>query len=160
MPPYSKSMPRPSGNEHFTRYFISRLASRGSTANQRLKWSSFKLVGFTPVTPSRFGGMPFTPMPHEFGSMVVLESSSVKSVVVVVDSVVDVVVAPVVGSVEVVVVYVIPVVGSVQVVVVPVVASVEVVAELSERQASLRLPATRPFSVSRTAGSCMRPRNW
>jgi len=119
--------------------------------------------------------------------MVVLESSSVKSVVVVVDSVVDVVVAPVVGSVEVVVVYVIPVVGSVQVVVVyvipvvesvqvvvvyvipvvgsvqvvvvPVVASVEVVAELSERQASLRLTATRPFSVSSSAGSCMRTPN-
>jgi len=92
-------------------------------------------------------------------------AGSVELVVVVVMPVagsvelVVVVVTPVVGSVEVVVVVVTPVVGSVVVVVVLVVGSVVpvgAVASWRPRQASVNPVAIRPFSVSSSAGSCMR----
>src|SRR6267142_1043892 len=68
MPPYSKSIPRPTGSEHFTRYFIRALAVFGSAANHFLKWSSTSEFGRSPFRPRRFGGMPFM-MPHAVGSM-------------------------------------------------------------------------------------------
>jgi len=88
-------------------------------------------------------------------------AGSVELVVVVVMPVagsvelVVVVVTPVVGSVEVVVVVVTPVVGSV-VLVVGSVVPVGAVASWRPRQASVNPVAIRPFSVSSSAGSCMR----
>jgi len=138
------------------------------------------------LMPSRLGGIPLLPTMHEFvltrlgsvkvGSVGVAVdvvvvvvtapvTGSVELVVVVVMPVagsvelVVVVVTPVVGSVEVVVVVVTPVVGSVVVVVVLVVGSVVpvgAVASWRPRQASVNPVAIRPFSVSSSAGSCMR----
>jgi hypothetical protein len=111
--------------------------------------------------------MPLYRPPHEFASMfelvelVVVVCPVVGSVVVVVVVVrpvegsvelVVVVVTPVTGSVDVVVVVVTPVTGSVDVVVVAF-GSVEVGAEFSDRHASPRLTAIRPFSESSSAGS-------
>src|SRR5713226_7388478 len=185
MPPYSKSIPSPSGSEHFTRYFMRTLAVFGSAANHFLKWSSTSEFGCRPFSPRRFGGMPLK-MPHAFGSIVAVGATTkigvVVEVVVVVPvaGFVEVVVVygiPVIGSVEVVCVYAIPVIGSVQVVcvyaipvagsvqlvgvdVIPVVGSVEVgagaMARSRPRHASLSPTAIRPFSLSSSAGSCMR----
>src|SRR5438874_9447407 len=116
-------MPRPTGSEHFTRYFIRAFAACGSAANHCLKWSSLSEVGFSPFTPSRFGDIPFI-MPHEFASIVPEVEVTVGATDVVV------VVSPVHGSVVVVVVVVRPVLGSAAAVVVtvaPVSGSVEVV---------------------------------
>src|SRR5713101_7091480 len=110
MPPYSKSIPSPSGSEHFTRYFMRTLAVFGSAANHFLKWSSTSEFGRRPFRPRRFGGMPFM-MPHAFGSIVAVGATTKIGVVVEV-----VVVVPVSGSVAVVVVDEIPVIGSVEVV--------------------------------------------
>src|SRR5713226_1299887 len=199
MPPYSKSIPSPTGSEHFTRYFISAFAVFGSAANHFLKWSSTSEFGCRPFSPRRFGGMPLK-MPHAFGSIVAVGATTkigvVVEVVVVVPvaGFVEVVVVygiPVIGTVEVVCVYAIPVIGSVQVVcvyaipvagsvqvvcvyaipvagsvqlvvvyVIPVVGSVEVgagaMARSRPRHASLSPTAIRPFSLSSSAGSCMR----
>src|SRR5713101_132811 len=185
MPPYSKSIPSPSGSEHFTRYFMRTLAVFGSAANHFLKWSSTSEFGRRPFSPRRFGGMPFK-MPHAFGSIVAVGATTkigvVVEVVVVVPvagfvEVVCVYAIPVIGSVQVVCVYAIPVAGSVQVVcvyaipvagsvqlvvvyVIPVVGSVEVgagaMARSRPRHASLSPTAIRPFSLSSSAGSCMR----
>jgi hypothetical protein len=111
--------------------------------------------------------MPFIRSPQAFGSTSVgsvAVSVGLVVVVVVVTPVagsvvlVVVVVTPVVGSVDDVVVVVTPVIGSVEVVVVLVVVAVGVgaLAKLKLRHASLKLTAMSPFSVSSSAGSCMR----
>src|SRR5712671_2879334 len=113
MPPYSKSIPSATGNEHFTRYFMSALAVWGSAENHFLKWSSVSEFGCRPVMPNKLGDMPFH-MPHAFGSINAAAAVGAPMVTTGVSG--AAVTVPVSGSVAVVVVVGTPDSGSVEVV--------------------------------------------